>query len=507
MPAERLIRLRSAVRDELTRRILPFWLTHTVDRSNGGFVGQVSEDNVPDPSAPKGSILHSRILWTFAAAYRALGDEEYLKAASHAALFLRRRFVDERYGGVYWMLDARGKVLDDRKHVYAQAFAIYALAEYHLATGSDRELQCAIDLFELIDRSAHDTEHGGYEEAFARNWTLLEDVRLSDKDAHERKSMNTHLHVLEAFTNLYRAWPDRRLRERLYELVAVFLTRIINEKESTLIQFFDSDWTPKSSATSFGHDIEHGGYEEAFARNWTLLEDVRLSDKDAHERKSMNTHLHVLEAFTNLYRAWPDRRLRERLYELVAVFLTRIINEKESTLIQFFDSDWTPKSSATSFGHDIEASWLLLEAAEVLSDDALSERVRTASLMIARRVMQRALDADGGLVYESRDGRITDADKYWWPQAEAVVGFVTAFQISGDEAFFHAAERVWEFTDRHIVDHVHGEWHERVDRQGAAYVSDKTGPWKCPYHNGRMCLEVMRRTAEVRSVQAQASSR
>lgn len=409
MPAERLIRLRSAVREELTRRILPFWLTHTVDRSNGGFVGQVSEDNVPDPSAPKGSILHSRILWTFAAAYRALGDEEYLKAASHAALFLRRRFVDERYGGVYWMLDARGKVLDDRKHVYAQAFAIYALAEYHLATGSDRELQCAIDLFELIDRSAHDTEHGGY--------------------------------------------------------------------------------------------------EEAFARNWTLLEDVRLSDKDAHERKSMNTHLHVLEAFTNLYRAWPDRRLRERLYELVAVFLTRIINEKESTLIQFFDSDWTPKSSATSFGHDIEASWLLLEAAEVLSDDALSERVRTASLMIARRVMQRALDADGGLVYESRDGRITDADKYWWPQAEAVVGFVTAFQISGDEAFFHAAERVWEFTDRHIVDHVHGEWHERVDRQGAAYESDKTGPWKCPYHNGRMCLEVMRRTAEVRSVQAQASSR
>src|SRR5690625_5089773 len=299
MPAERLIRLRSAVREELTRRILPFWLTHTVDRSNGGFVGQVSADNVPDPSAPKGSILHSRILWTFAAAYRALGDEEYLMAASHAALFLRRRFVDERYGGVYWMLDARGNVLDDRKHVYAQAFAIYALAEYHLATGSDRDLQCAIDLFELIDRSAHDTEHGGY--------------------------------------------------------------------------------------------------EEAFARNWTLLEDVRLSDKDAHARTSMNTHLHVLAAFTNLYRALPDQRLRERVYELVVIFLTHIINEKESTLIQFFDSDWTPKSSATSFGHDSEASWLLLEAAEVLNDDALSERVRTASLAIAHKVMQRALDADGGL--------------------------------------------------------------------------------------------------------------
>ncbi len=408
MPAERLTRLRSEVREELTRGILPYWLTHTVDKTNGGFVGEVSSNNVPDPSAPKGSILHSRILWTFSAAYRGLGDEQYLEAASHAALFVRRRFVDKRYGGVYWMLDSAGNVLDDRKHVYAQAFAIYALSEYHIATGSERELQCAIELFELIDR--------------------------------------------------------------------------------------------------YAHDATHGGYEEAFARDWSLLDDVRLSDKDADERKSMNTHLHVLEAFTNLYRAWPDRRLRERLYELVAIFLTRIINEKTSSLIQFFDSDWTPKSCATSFGHDIEASWLLLKAAEVLGDDALSERVRTASLTIARNVKQRGLDADGGLVYESQDGRITDADKYWWPQAEAVVGFIAAFQISGDDAFLRAAERVWEFTNRHIVDHVHGEWHERVDRQGNAYESDKTGPWKCPYHNGRMCLEVMRRAADVQSVQAPASS-
>ena len=408
MPDERLIRLRGELREELTQRILPYWLTRTVDKVNGGFIGSTGHDNRPVPAAPKGSILHSRILWTFSAAYRTLGNEEYLTAASHAAAFIERRFCDNRYGGVYWMLDARGKVTDDRKHVYAQAFAIYALAEYHLATGNTRELDAAIKLFELVEHHAHDERHGGYEEAFTRNW-----VRLAD---------------------------------------------------------------------------------------------VRLSDKDANERKSMNTHLHVLEAYTNLYRAWPDRRLRKRLYELVAIFLTRIVNEKGGTLTQFFDSDWTPRSCATSFGHDIEATWLLLEAADVLGDAAVRERARTAGLVIARAVMQRAVDEDGGLMYESRDDRITDHDKHWWPQAEAVVGFVSAYEESGDEAFLQAAIKVWDFTRRHVVDAEHGEWHERVDRQGNVYAADKTGPWKCPYHNTRMCLEIMRRAGDTGKTKAAAAT-
>ncbi|HTD60870.1 MAG TPA: AGE family epimerase/isomerase, partial [Gemmatimonadaceae bacterium] len=238
--------LRVELEHELTHGILPYWMSRAVDQAHGGFVGAITEDDRPEPDAAKGAILNARILWTFAAAYRVLADPAYRAMAERAVSYLRTHLIDPTHGGVYWTVDASGAPLDDRKHVYAQAFAIYALSEHYRATADGDSRQQAIRLFELIERHAHDAQYGGYEEAFSRDWVRLSDVRLSAEDRDERKSMNTHLHLLEAYTNLYRVWPDALLWKRIEEIVRLFLDHIVSAKTGHLGLFFDGDWKPKS---------------------------------------------------------------------------------------------------------------------------------------------------------------------------------------------------------------------------------------------------------------------
>lgn len=381
---------------ELTEGILPYWLEHALDEQHGGFAGLITGENVALEGAPKGSILNARILWTFSAAYRALGVPEYRAAADRAADYFLARFLDTEHGGVHWMLDARGAPQDARKHVYAQAFAIYGLSEYARATDCARGLERAVELYRLIEAHAADRVHGGYQEAFSREWVLLDDVRLSEVDANERKSMNTHLHVLEAYANLYQVWPDAELKARLRSLVELFLARIVDPASSHLLPFFDDAWTPRS----------------------------------------------------------------------------RVI----------------------SFGHDIEASWLVLEAADVVGEAALRERVRQVSVRIAEAVSKEGLDRQGGLFYEAGADGVVDRAKEWWPQAEAVVGFLNAYQETGRSSFLEAARKTWAFIRANLVDEENGEWFRRVSAEGSLdRTCEKVGPWKCPYHNARACLEVMAR--------------
>lgn len=392
--------LRAEMHAELTRRILPFWLDSAHDRRRGGTIGLIGEDGRADLTAPKGAILHARVLWTFSAAFRALGDEAYRVAADRSAVHFAAHFVDPTYGGVYWMVDAEGRPLDDRKYVYAQAFAIYALAEHHRATGDDHSLRSAIAIHRLVEAHAHDALHGGYEEAFTREWSLLDDVRLSDQDLNERKSMNTHLHLLEAYTTLHAVWPDAHLAARLRELVELLLDRII---------------APQGD--------------------------------------------HV---------------------------------------IGFFTADWQPRSTKTSFGHDIEASWLLVEAAEAVDEGELRARAREAAQQLAASVLASGVDAEFGGVFNEFDGDTLDTDKEWWPQAEAIVGFLAAYQQSGDETFLRPVFDTWRFVERRMLDRDTGEWRRRVSRSGDdTRGGEKVGPWKCPYHNSRACLEIMSRVDEL----------
>lgn len=391
--------LREDLRDELIGHILPYWMERAIDDVHGGFVGRITQTGAVVPEAPKGAVLNARILWTFAAAYRLLGDDAYRAIADRAFAYFDH-FWDDAHEGVYWSVDYRGAPLEPRKQTYAQAFALYGLAEYHRATGTPAALDRAVRLFECIEAHVHDPQYGGYLEAMSRTWAPIEDMRLSAIDLNAPKSMNTHLHVLEAYTALYRVWPHERLRRQQAGLIKVFL----------------------------GH----------------------------------------------------------------------ILDPAEHHLFSFFDEGWHPLAEIVSFGHDIEASWLLLEAADVLDDAALRARVRAQSVAVARVTRRVGQDRDGGLFYEAEPDGTLDTDKHWWPQAEAIVGFLNAYQETGEADFLAAAVEAWAFTKQHVIDRRSGEWFGRLTRAGVPYDDeDKVGLWKCPYHNARACLEVMERTAAI----------
>lgn len=393
----RMALLREGARHELTEHILPFWIQHAQDEQRGGFIGQITHDGERVPDAPKGSVLNARILWTFAAAYRALGKPEYLATAQRAFTYLLERFWDEKTEGIFWMLDAEGKPLDTKKQIYAQAFALYGLAEYYRITGEQESLDRAIRLYELIETHSYDPVKGGYFEAYDRDWQLLEDLRLSDKDANEKKTMNTHLHVLEAYTILYECWPDTGLRQKLIDLTQVFLD-------------------------------------------------------------------HIIDPETYHFRL-------------------------------FLDENWQTKSTHWSFGHDIEGSWLLCKAAEAVGDLDLLQDVRAAAIQLAYTALKEGLDTDGGMFNEGDPSGLTDTEKHWWPQAEACVGFLNAYALSGNEIFLAATARSWQYIEAHMIDRRWGEWYFRVSATNQPDTSeDLVGPWKCPYHNGRTCLELLYRT-------------
>jgi mannobiose 2-epimerase len=402
--------LQAEFREEL-RRILNYWAQLTPDEEHGGFYGQLTNDNLVVPGAVKGSVLNARILWSFSAGYnlsRDLGQDHddtatWLSLAGRALAYIREHFVDKEYGGVYWSVSADGVPLDTKKQIYAIAFTIYGLTEYYRAQPMSEALDLAIRLYQDIETYSYDAERGGYLEALTRDWQPIADLRLSEKDANEKKTMNTHLHILEAYTNLYRVWPDPQLAEKIRDLIRVFREHIVD------------------GAT--GH--------------------LRL----------------------------------------------------------FFDEDWSPRSNIISYGHDIEASWLLEEAAEVLADAAqvpddavLKQEVADLALRIARAAVH-GLAPDGSMRYEyDRDKDHLVDERHWWVQAEAMVGLLNAAQISGETQFYRQFQGVWEYTKRYIIDHEKGEWFWGRNADGSLMEGqDKVGFWKCPYHNSRACIELIRR--------------
>lgn len=382
---------------ELKENILGYWMKNTIDDKRFGFIGEIKSNGEVVADADKGLVLHARILWTFASAYRIYKDDSYLQMAERAYEALNTRFRDPEHGGLFWMIDANGSPTQDKKQVYGQAFVIYALAEYYRAAGHAEALAWAGDIYRLIERYAYDPVHLGYVEALARDWSETNDLSLSGKDLNERKSMNTHLHVLEGYTNLYRVWKPEGLRAKLKELIEVHLDKIIDPKTNHFLLFFNDEWESKT----------------------------------------------------------PD----------------------------------------VSYGHDIEGSWLLWEAAEVLGDEELLARVKPVAIAMAKATLEQGVDKDGGLFNEF-DGKHLDDSKDWWPQAEAMVGFLNAYQLSGEAAYLEAAKGSWTFIERNVCDREGGEWHWQVTREGVPVVSGsqpKVGAWKCPYHNSRACFEALER--------------
>lgn len=391
--------LKQSARQLVEDNILSFWLHEMQDEEYGGFYGRMDGKGRIHAHADKGAILNARILWAFSAAYRVLGHRVYRETAKRASDYFLSHFIDREQGGVYWSVDYKGQPKDTKKQFYAIGFAVYGLSEYARATGDEKVLHEAISLYECIERYGYDPHYGGYIEAMTCSWQPISDMRLSDRDQNYPKSQNTHLHIIEPYTNLLR------------------------------------------TLRMFG----------------TRYQDVA-------------------------------ERVEASMIQLINIFCQKIFNRQTNHLDLFFDLEWKRQSQTQSYGHDIECSWLLMEAVQVLGRQSLMNDVIPVVKLLAE-ASERGLRPDGSMIHE--DG---DADLHWWVQAEAVVGFLNIFQCFHEEQALQKALACYEFIQERLVDYTEGEWFWSIYADGSVnHTDDKGGFWKCPYHNTRMCLEIIER--------------
>lgn len=393
---------KSEARVLLEANILSFWQERMVDYQQGGFYGRIDGYNILHPDAEKGAVLNARILWTFSAAARVLNNTPYRILAARAYDYLMQRFMDREQGGVYWSLNADGTPLDTKKQTYAIAFAIYGLAEYVRLTNNQEALNAAIRLFEDLEAHAYKFENekmskckNGYVEALTRDWQPIADMRLSEKDENGVFTMNTHLHVLEAYTNLYR-----------------------------------------------------------------VLKNVQRDDVQG-----------------------TKERITKQLRTLIDIFANRIFDPATGHLMLFFDEKWQPSNTHTSPGHDIEAAWLLHEALEVFGDEELLNQTLPVIHSLAQAAEEDIMD-----------------EKEWWCYAEAVVGYIDQWKLYQEEKPIESninlelAEMAFHYIQTHLMDRENGEWFWTILPDGTPdRTHDKAGFWKCPYHNSRMCIEIIER--------------
>ncbi len=442
-----IIALKASARQLLEENILHFWLTKMQDYENGGFYGRIDGHDVLHKDADKGCVLNARILWSFASAYRVLSlsptpfskakgvcsPDALLTAAIRAKDYILEHFIDKKRGGVYWSVDYKGQPKDTKKQSYAIGFTIYGMSELYRATGDEEALQCAIDLFCSLEEHAFDAKDMGYIEALTYDWRPIQDMRLSERDENGSRTMNTHLHILEPYTNLYRS--------------------LTHSYSSPL---------PRS----FAHPVPKkewgmGGVDGS-------LDDVR-------------------------------NRVDQKLRVLIDIFTKKLLNPSTHHLDLFFDNQWQGRRNIESYGHDIEAAWLLTEALEVLGDEQLMAATMPVIGQIAK-ASEEGLQADGSMIHECHksmgDGlpSSVDADRHWWVQCECVIGELNQYQHFGDEEALKKALHCYDYIERHFIDHEQGEWYWSRRPDGSINRDeDKAGFWKCPYHNSRMCLEILER--------------
>lgn len=380
--------LSKSIENNLTENILPFWMDYTVD-PDGGFYGTVMNDGTPRPT-DKGAIMNARIIWTFSRAYRIYGNPAYKEMADRAAEYFKEHFIDKKYGGVYWSVTSEGNMSDGTKQTYANAFGVYGLSEHFRATGDVSSLEAAKDIFHVLQKYSHDPVKKGY------------------------------------------------------------------------IEVFDRDWS-RSGAKGV--------------------------DGRTETSKTMNTHIHVMEGFTNLWFVWPDPEVKAAILELLDILQTHLYNADTKHLILYCNDDWKMVATEDSYGHDIETSWLMCESAEAVGDEALISKIRKQAIEMVDVAIAEGVRPDGCMIYEG--DRLQ-----WWPECENIIGCINAWQITGDRKYFDVAAKCWDFTEKYFVDKKVGGWYKDIMADGTPVArSAKASMWNCPYHNSRMGYEVVARLA------------
>ena len=387
--------LRSEVEADLVENILPFWIDNSID-PDGGFYGTVGTDGKAFDSSDKGSILNARIIWTFSRAYREYGLPEYKEVADRAADYFIGHFIDNKFGGVFWALSSEGVPKETIKQSYATAFGIYGLSEHFRATGRVESLKAAIGLYETLENNAHDKDKGGYIESFGRDYSRI---------------------------------------------------------------------------------------------------DAKGVDGMANATKTMNTHIHIMEAYSTLYTVWPNENLKANISELISILGDKLYSPETGHLILYCDDDWNVLEPVDSYGHDIETSWLLSEAAGVIGDEVLIARTNAQAVKMVDTALAEGLNEDGSMIYE-KNSKGYRRNLSWWPQCETVIGCINAWQITGQKKYFDAAAKTWNFIKNHFVDKENGGWFKGLTEDGKPTREPKISMWNCPYHNSRLAFELIHRLAK-----------
>ncbi len=377
----------------LKNGIIPFW-KGMKDDTYGGFYGYMDYDLHVDRKAVKGCILNSRILWFFSNAYMLLKEEELLSCADHAYVFMKEHCLDRENGGIYWSVNYDGSVSEDIKHTYNQAFAIYALSSYYDASGNTEALKLAQELFSVIETKCRDSI----------------------------------------------------------------------------------------------------GYLEALDRNFHPVGNDKLSENGVLADRTMNTLLHVLEAYTELFRVSGMPEVKECLLTIMDLFAEHMYNPEKQRQEVFFDNDYRSLIDLHSYGHDIETAWLMDRTLEIVGERAYTDTITPITRALTENIYRTAFDGHS-LANECENG-IVNTHRIWWVQAETVVGFINGYEKDpSKKEYLEAAKAQWEFIRDHVIDQRNGsEWFWEVDPSGKPYEGRPiVEPWKCPYHNGRMCFEVIKR--------------
>ncbi|MBQ7766586.1 MAG: AGE family epimerase/isomerase [Lachnospiraceae bacterium] len=381
------------IEQELKEHIIPFWIGMQ-DKEFGGFYGMLDIDLNLDKKATKGCILNSRILWFFSNVHLMYGDEASLAMAKHAYEFLKKYMFDTENGGIYWAVTYDGKPLDTTKHTYNQAFAVYALSSYYDATKDKEALKLAYELVDVIENKCCD----------------------------------------------------------------------------------------------------QGGYLEAFDIHFNPAGNDKLSENGVEAGRTMNTLLHVFEAYTELYRVDHKEEIGNRLRWMLDIFVDKMYNPALKRQEVFFDMEYNTLIDLHSYGHDIETAWLIDRGLEVLADEAYNKKLEPVINNLEANVYRLAFD--GNALYNECENGVNDTKRIWWVQAEAIVGFLNAYTKNPEKTeYIQAVEKIWAYTKEYIIDKRPGsEWLSEVDEAGVPFTRKPiVEPWKCPYHNGRMCLEVIKR--------------
>ena len=415
MKKAELVLLKDEAENHLVNELLPFWTTRFEDKLNGGFITHFDEKGNDSGEDEKSLIAQTRCLYTISSAYRAgYGGEEYLRLASHGADFLINKMWDREHGGFFWMLDRKGNVRSDKKIIYGHSFAIYSLSEYTLATGDIRGAEYAEKVFDLMQKYCTDTMHGGYREMFNRDWTLCG----PGSQGGDRKTLDVHMHLMEAFTSLYECTGKEVHRRKLLEDIDLLINRIIHPKYKTGIPQFFSDWTV---APQIKFDI-----------------------------------------------IWGWDRFSE-------------------------DSQKQNATDNTSAGHNAELAWLLIHALKILEKDTedYSELLKT----IFDHVSDNGIDHEFGGVYVEgpHAGGVYDREKEFWQQAEVLIGMLDAFIMFKDEKYLRAYEHVHRFVFDKMINKGVGEWYPLMTREGKPVWRHMSHSWKVNYHTVRSMIQVIKR--------------